>query len=108
MVGRVSIPVEKIRQMAMKHWEVEHLADYHHEKTIEFAQLIEKEVNRRNTIENTRMGCLMNGGHEFELSPGGGFSEVEYSRPAILKGWTGEGMCRNCDAVLAVSYREEA
>lgn len=108
MVGRVSIPTEKIKKMAAEHWEVEGLTDYHWEKTIEFAKLIEKEVNRRNTIENTRMGCLMNGGHQFALSPGGGFNEMECGTPVLIKGWTGSGQCQNCDAVLAVSYREEA
>lgn len=94
-------------KMASDHWGVEALTEYHREKTIEFAQLIEKEVHRRTAIENTRMGCLMNGGHQFALSPGGGFSELEYTTPVVMKGWTGSGMCQNCDAVLAVSYREE-
>lgn len=94
-------------KMASDHWGVDALTEYHWEKTVEFAQLIEKEVHRRTAIENTRMGCLMNGGHQFALSPGGGFSELEYSTPTIIKGWTGSGVCQNCDAVLAVSYRGE-
>lgn len=102
----MSIPTGKIKKMAEEHWGVEALTDYHWEKTIQFAQLVEKEVHRRTAIENTRMGCLMNGGHNFMMR--GEFGDIVCSGAEMtIEKFRATGQCQNCDAVLGINYRED-
>lgn len=102
------IPTDKIRSLASEHWGVDALTEYHWEKTIEFARLVEKEYERLRAIENTRMGCLTNGGHSFVIH--GEFGEMEMSGPSgmTIHQWRATGDCRNCDAQLTIRYREDS
>lgn len=106
MVGAVSIPADKIKKMAEDHWGIDALTEYHWEKVIQFAHLVEKETHRRTAIENTRMGCLMNGGHSFTIH--GEFGDITCSGGEMtIDQFRATGQCQNCDAVLGISYRED-
>lgn len=99
---------EKLVRMAEEHWGVDVPSERNWEKTVGYAQLVIKEYERIRAIENTRMGCLMNGGHEFVVDQQCGWSDVEMSSGStVLRGWKGSGKCRNCDAVLVVQYPKE-
>jgi hypothetical protein len=97
---------EKLRQMASEHWGVDNLTEYHWEKTIEFARLVEKENARMQILENRRMYCHSKGGHSFVIK--GDFGSIRgSSTETVIDKWRAVGHCENCDARLVVRYPED-
>lgn len=108
-MGRfVTISEEKLTKMALAFWD-ERTPTSTVGMGVEFAQEVLREYERIRAIENSRMGCLVNGGHEIRFSGGPVLGEMTYENGGVLvRGMSGlPAYCLNCDAMLTITYREE-